>query len=196
MRTELRAIQKRVNITFIYITHDQGEALTMSDRVAVMSEGVIEQMSDSASIYDRPETAFVASFVGENNPFFGKVAEISGDQARVETDLGSFSARLSGTNGGAKLQPGEQAIMFVRPESLTFVNGGDAPENTLRTRILQEEFEGSFRHITLEGVNGKEIKMSLVNSGQSLGQTVGSEVTVGFRTDLAVALPEGPLASE
>ena len=73
MRNELRAIQQRVGITFIYITHDQGEALTMSDRIAVMNDGVIEQVGDGKTIYDQPATAFVASFVGENNPFPGKV---------------------------------------------------------------------------------------------------------------------------
>ena len=71
MRNELRDIQKRVGITFIYITHDQGEALTMSDRIAVMNEGVIEQVADGKTIYDSPATPFVASFVGENNPFPG-----------------------------------------------------------------------------------------------------------------------------
>jgi spermidine/putrescine transport system ATP-binding protein len=196
MRTELRAIQKRVDITFIYITHDQGEALTMSDRVAVMSDGVIEQTSDSTAIYDHPETAFVASFVGENNPFFGKVVEVSGNQAQVETSVGTFAGRISGSDQAAKLQSGEQAIMFVRPESLTFVDSGEAPENTLQARILQEEFEGSFRHITLAAGDGREIKMSLVNTGQSVGHAVGSQVSIGFRTDLAVALPQGPLASE
>ena len=74
MRNELRDIQQRVGITFIYITHDQGEALTMSDRIAVMNDGVIEQVGDGKTIYDQPATAFVASFVGENNPFPGKVA--------------------------------------------------------------------------------------------------------------------------
>ena len=73
MRNELRAIQQRVGITFIYITHDQGEALTMSDRIAVMNDGVIEQVGDGKTIYDQPATAFVASFVGENNPFAGTV---------------------------------------------------------------------------------------------------------------------------
>ena len=73
MRTELRAIQKRVGITFIYITHDQGEALTMSDRVAVMNEGELEQVGLSDEVYNYPQTPFVASFVGENNPFYGKV---------------------------------------------------------------------------------------------------------------------------
>src|SRR5512138_1889049 len=75
MRNELRLIQKRVGITFIYITHDQGEALTMSDRIAVMNAGVIEQVGDGKVVYDAPRTAFVASFVGENNPFPGRVTK-------------------------------------------------------------------------------------------------------------------------
>src|SRR5690242_9463592 len=79
MRNELRAIQQAVGITFIYITHDQGEALTMSDRIAVMSDGVIQQVADGRNVYDEPETAFVASFVGENNPFPGTVTKADGE---------------------------------------------------------------------------------------------------------------------
>jgi spermidine/putrescine transport system ATP-binding protein len=196
MRTELRAIQKRVGITFIYITHDQGEALTMSDRVAVMSDGVIDQISDSTTIYDHPETAFVASFVGENNPFFGKVKEISGTMAVVDTGAGSLRARLSQGGDGAKLQAGEEAIVFVRPEAVSFVNGADGLDNQVRARIVQEEFEGSFRHVVLEGSDGQTIKMSVINQGETLGHEVGSEQTVGFKADMAVALARGPLASE
>ena len=75
MRAELRDLQRRTGITFIYITHDQGEALAMSDRVAVMSQGRIEQIGTSTEIYNHPETAFVASFVGENNLFTGRVVD-------------------------------------------------------------------------------------------------------------------------
>ncbi len=196
MRTELRAIQRRVGITFIYITHDQGEALTMSDRVAVMSDGVIDQVSDSTAIYDQPETAFVASFVGQNNAFFGKVMEVSGGTVVVETDVGSLRARLSHGIDASKLQPGEEAIVFVRPEAVTFVNGEEGLDNKVQARIVQEEFEGSFRHVVLEGPGGQEIKMSLINQGETLGHEVGSELSIGFKADMAVALPKGPLASE
>lgn len=194
MRTELRAIQKRVGITFIYITHDQGEALTMSDRVAVMSEGIIDQVADGTTIYDRPETAFVASFVGENNAFVGKVAEISGDEAAIETGAGRLRAQLA--KGQGALRQGDESIVFVRPEAITFVNGAEAPDNRIRVRIAHEEFEGSFRHVFLEGPGEQTIKMSVINTGESLGHEVGTEVTVGFRADVAVALPKGPLASE
>jgi hypothetical protein len=75
MRAELRAIQKRTGVTFIYITHDQGEALAMSDRVGVMSQGRIQQIADPREIYNNPVNGFVASFVGENNVFTGEVEQ-------------------------------------------------------------------------------------------------------------------------
>ena len=196
MRSELRAIQRRVGITFIYITHDQGEALTMSDRVGVMSDGVIEQVSDSTAIYDHPQTSFVASFVGENNAFLGKVREVSGGAAMIETDVGAIRARVSRDGEAAKLQAGDEAFVFVRPEAISFADGGKSFDNRIQAKVTQEQFEGSFRHVTLESAEGHEIKMSVINEGDSLGHAVGSELAIGFRADTAVALPRGPLASE
>jgi len=199
MRSELRAIQQRVGITFIYITHDQGEALTMSDRVAVMREGVIEQVGDSTGIYDHPETAFVASFVGENNAFFGKVREVSDAVALVETDGGPIRAQLSGGAAAGALGAVDEAIVFVRPEAMDIVDAdaGDATfDNRIAARIVQEEFEGNIRHLVLEGGTGKSIKMSLINKGRTLDHPIGSEVSVGFDANIAVVLPRGPLASD
>jgi spermidine/putrescine transport system ATP-binding protein len=108
MRNELRAIQQRVGITFIYITHDQGEALTMSDRIAVMSDGVIEQVGDGKAVYDAPETPFVASFVGENNPFVGRVAKADASGAVIETSFGNLRGR-----NPKGLKVGDKAILEV-----------------------------------------------------------------------------------
>src|SRR5882724_3075469 len=94
MRSELRAIQKRTNVTFIYITHDQGEALAMSDRVGIMSQGVLQQVAEPMEIYNSPANGFVASFVGENNVLAGRIVSISGESARFETEFGKFKARL------------------------------------------------------------------------------------------------------
>ena len=113
MRTELRAIQQQVGITFIYITHDQGEALTMSDRIAVMSDGVVLQVGDGRAIYDNPTSAFVASFVGENNAFSGRVTRIDGNLAQIETSTGNLVGR-----NPKGLSIGDKAILFVRPENL------------------------------------------------------------------------------
>ncbi len=114
----------------------------------------------------------------------------------VETGAGPLRARISTGGDGPKLQAGEEAIVFVRPEAVKFANGADGLDNKLRVRIVQEEFEGSFRHVVLEGPGGQTIKMSLINQGETLGHEVGSEQTVGFRADLAVALARGPLARE
>jgi len=196
MRTELRAIQQRVGITFIYITHDQGEALTMSDHVAVMSEGIIEQVADGNTIYDRPETPFVASFVGENNLFRGRVTDVDGDYALVDTNVGSIRGRREATAGEHALKKNDMAFVFVRPESLKFANG-EKFDNTIGANIHTEEFEGNFWQVYMDVAGGdKRIKMSMVNDGGSPGHEPGADVNLGFSADLAVALPEGSLAAE
>jgi spermidine/putrescine transport system ATP-binding protein len=189
MRTELRAIQQRVGITFIYITHDQGEALTMSDRVAVMSQGIIQQIGDGHTIYNRPQTAFVASFVGENNPFFGKVTRADADFAEVETGFGP----LRGCNV-QRLKAGDRAILFVRPEALSLANGIGA--NVLESAVLTNELEGSLVHIRLKGEGAKAITMSLTNDGRLPGLNAGDTIRVGFDPERAVVLPHGQLADE
>jgi len=195
MRTELRAIQQRVGITFIYITHDQGEALTMSDHVAVMSQGVIEQVADGNTIYDHPESAFVASFVGENNLFSGKVTQVDDDYAVVETRAGALRARHGKRQGGGQLKSGDNAFVFIRPESLKFSD--NSFDNTVKAHIHQQEFEGNFWQVYFN-VPGSEkrIKLSMINDGRSIGHDLGAEVDLGFNADLAVALPEGELAAE
>ncbi len=195
MRTELRAIQQRVGITFIYITHDQGEALTMSDHVAVMSQGVIQQVADGSTIYDHPETAFVASFVGENNMFSGKITEVSEEYAVVETPSGMLRARRTKGKGGS-LHRGDEAFVFIRPESLKFVNGS-AFDNRVNANIKQQEFEGSFWQVffDVEG-NNRTVKLSMVNDGSTLPHEVGDRVELGFSADVAIATPAGELAAE
>ena len=198
MRTEVRAIQQRVGITFIYITHDQGEALTMSDHVAVMREGVIEQIADSTTIYDSPATAFVASFVGENNVFPGIVKEIAGGFAVVETPQGPLSARV--VEGKQPLTRDAAAMVFVRPESLVLIDSTNsgliAPHNRLRGQIIRREFEGSLWHLAVALDDaGPTITISMVNDGQTASSEVGSRIELGFAEQLAIALPSAGLAA-
>ena len=205
MRTELRAIQQRVGITFIYITHDQGEALTMSDQVAVMRAGVIEQVADGNALYDQPASAFVASFVGENNAFPGEVLQVDPNYATVATDVGELRARRSPSRT-AGLEVGAKALVFVRPESLRFAASGDVA-NTFAATVAAIEFEGRFWHIFLDTAGGdRRVTMARFNapapvkdatpqpSPEMLGQS--GEVRLGFAADRAVALPDGPVASE
>lgn len=195
MRTELRAIQRRVGITFIYITHDQGEALTMSDHVAVMREGVIEQVADGTTIYDSPGSSFVASFVGENNLFRGRVVGINDGMAEVETNVGKLVARIP-ENTSAALSVGDSAHVFQRPESLRFAKG-DEQVNRIKANIVNEEFEGNFWQVYLDVAgSSKPIRMSMVNDGKSSERRRGDTVEVCCNPALSVALADGPLAAE
>ncbi|ALG70204.1 ABC transporter ATP-binding protein [Azospirillum thiophilum] len=183
MRAELRELQKRTGVTFIYITHDQGEALTMSDRIGVMSRGVLEQVGDGKTIYDHPETAFVASFVGESNRFAGPVAEAAEGWAVVDTEFG----RLRGRNPRG-LAAGDRATLFVRPERLAPDRpGAGGSDNSLNARVSHSDFEGAFVNAFLDG--GLTVQMP--HLGQEPAFVPGETVTLGFRAADAVALPAG-----
>ena len=203
MRAELRAIQRRVGITFIYITHDQGEALTMSDQVAVMRRGVIEQIADGNALYDEPESAFVASFVGQNNVFRGIVRELDAGYATVATDIGPLCARRCGGRA-EQLRIGDQALVFVRPESLRFASADDQ-RNNFPARVAGIEFEGHFWRVFLDVAHSEErVVMTRVNAlGAGAGESSAAqpaagpgEVTLSFPAHRAAALPDGPLAGD
>ena len=197
MRTELREIQQRVGITFIYITHDQGEALTMSDSVAVMKAGIIDQIADGKSIYDDPATAFVASFVGENNMFRGKVKSIhKNGMAVLDTNrTGELRARIA-TDARAKLNVGDEAMMFIRPEALSLSEKKTSSNTRIKAQVRHSEFEGQSYNVFLEGTEGKEMKMSLINRGEKQLFDAGTSLTMDFDPHQAVVVPAGELASE
>ena len=189
MRNELRAIQQRVGITFIYITHDQGEALTMSDRIAVMSDGVIEQIADGKTVYDQPETAFVASFVGENNPFAGTVKKASNGEAIIETAFGALKGR-----NPRGLKAGDKAILFVRPESLKLGKG--AANTTFQSPVKNVAFEGHMTHVFLEGASKKDITLTVGRHGGAKVPEPGDKASVHYDEALGLVLPEGKMARE
>ena len=203
MRTELRAIQRRVGITFIYITHDQGEALTLSDQVAVMRAGVIEQVGDGNTLYDEPASAFVASFVGENNVFRGRVTDIDVHYATVATPVGPLRARRP-AQGQRRLGVGDQALVFVRPELLRFASSDDVA-NTFSASVAGIEFEGRFWHIFFDIADGKQrLVMVRVNAAEAAKEDKSRTampapgdggVMLSFAAHRAVVLPDGPLAS-
>ena len=149
MRAELRAIQKRTGVTFIYITHDQGEALAMSDRVGVMSQGILQQVATPQEIYNNPVNGFVASFVGENNVINGKVASVNGGMAQFETAKGSFHAKL-----GASVGLGDQAKLFVRPEFCSLQPASETKANSIAVEVTEIAFEGNFVNVFVRDKSG------------------------------------------
>jgi len=196
MRTELREIQQRVGITFIYITHDQGEALTMSDNVAVMKDGVIDQIDTGHDIYDHPATPFVASFVGETNVFRGKVKDINGSEAVIRTNRsGDLLTRITPTQVG-KMSVGDDAMMFIRPEALQLGQAGTGAKTTISAKVVNEEFEGNSFSVFLEGDGGKSIKMSVPNVGQDNISARGENLSLHYDAANAIMTPTGELASD
>jgi spermidine/putrescine transport system ATP-binding protein len=182
MRAELRAIQKRVGITFIYITHDQGEALTMSDRIAVMNRGHVEQVGEGRAIYDNPATPFVAAFVGENNGIIGKVSAMSGGMATLDTPVGPLRARA-----GNNLRFGETATFFLRPEALKLAGAGAAGD--LTAEVTGTAFEGILTHVALRAADGQRLTMSLGRESGAGALAIGSQVELAYAPTDALALP-------
>lgn len=183
MRAELRALQKRTGVTFIYITHDQSEALAMSDRVAVMSAGVLQQVGAPRELYDNPATPFVATFVGENNQVAGRVSAIHNGIATVESAHGPLRGRA-----GAGLAADKAAKLYVRPEALE--PGGADGENRLTATMERIDFEGAFAlaHGTLG--NGNRLIASIPSTKLGSAPAIGAEASFAFREENAVVLPD------
>ena len=181
LRVQIREIQQELSITTLYVTHDQEEALAVSDRVAVMHEGRVEQVGRPREIYDRPATRFVAAFVGDNNVFDGPVTGVestaNGWLATVEVDdgmavtvaLDSNPGDASGGRGdGSGVQVGDRLTFCVRPEHLA-VDGGT---NALSATVASAEFLGETTRVHLKW-GGREL-LARTTTG------LDSDVTLGF----------------
>jgi spermidine/putrescine transport system ATP-binding protein len=126
LQVELKRIQRDVGITFVYVTHDQEEALTMSDRIAVMNRGVVEQVADPETVYERPGTTFVAGFIGVSNLMPGEIVSSNGAGTQMRLDAGPTVKALD--SGG--VQTGERAHAVVRPEKLELRQAGASDEGS------------------------------------------------------------------
>jgi spermidine/putrescine transport system ATP-binding protein len=190
MRGELKALQRKTGVTFVYITHDQGEALAMSDRIAVMNQGRVEQVGSADAIYDRPATPFVATFVGENNLIRGIVAEAGAEACTIDTPLG----RLTGRNADG-LAAGADAMLFVRPERLRLIeDGADAEPNALAATVVRRDLEGAFAHLHLRA-GDHPLVVHQTNSGRPEGIPQGA-CRVGFDVADAVVMRSGALSHD
>lgn len=157
MQIELKRLQKKLGITFIYITHDQEEALNMSDRIAVMDEGQFVQIGSPADIYDRPETSYVAGFVGNANVLHGSVTKIEQETVffQHESGMGSFLSR------GHRFVTGMPVTVAIRGEQTTlgqtdplYIDQKD--RMGLHGIVKEKSFSGGMLHIVVELANGEE----------------------------------------
>ncbi|WP_324909608.1 ABC transporter ATP-binding protein [Baekduia sp.] len=159
MQVELKRIQRDVGITFVYVTHDQGEAMSMSDRIAVMSEGRVEQLDAPEAIYDRPASAFVAGFVGEMNVLDGAVRTTADGVATIDVAGGStVAARTTGAPAG-------KVVVGIRPEKVTVAPGGDAGPNRLAATVVTRLQLGSSIQVVAQLTDGTEVTAVVPRTG-------------------------------
>jgi spermidine/putrescine transport system ATP-binding protein len=184
MQLELKAIQQRVGITFLYVTHDQGEALTMSDRIAVMNKGRLEQVAMAEEIYSRPATRFVATFIGDTNLLDGTVVGTSGDRAIVECQ----GVRIA--VAGRVRAPGPVTIS-LRPESISL--GASLPQddgaNVFEARVARATFIGSILRYDVALGNGLKLTAQTPNDAGPRWHE-GDTVHVGWTAESCVLLSE------
>ena len=180
LREEIRRIQLEVGITTIYVTHDQEEALSISDRVAVLSQGRIEQIGPPAEIYGSPSTPFVAEFVGTMNRLEGTVS----DPERGEVDYGGIRLAVDAAKGRAR---GERLLVLVRPESLELEQADGA--GGLAGEILTHTFLGPVTRLKID-VAGGELTADLPAS-RAASLPIGTRVHAGFPAGSARVLTLG-----
>jgi spermidine/putrescine transport system ATP-binding protein len=184
LQLELKRIQKEIGITFVYVTHDQEEALTMSDRIAVMNRGIVEQVAEPVEVYERPETTFVAGFIGVSNLMPGVVRSLSGDKAEVELEAGvTVSANANG------LGTGENCQAVVRPEKL-FVTSKGAPASEQATgaqsvdgMVASSVYLGTATQLVVELRGGSRMTVLCPNTDEAERQSLpgaGAEVTLSW----------------
>ena len=179
MQIELKRLHTKLGITFVYVTHDQEEAMTMSDRIAVMSDGLILQIDNPVEIYEKPKSRFVADFIGESNIFDGKIKTMEDGILHAECKQGDCLLY------GKGFEAGEDIFISVRPEYL-MLSKEKQEGFSLKAKIIDYVFMGTLVKAILLTEDGKEIKYSRFEKNQSLD--IGDEVYLYWDYDKGVAI--------
>ncbi|OLB10351.1 MAG: spermidine/putrescine ABC transporter ATP-binding protein [Candidatus Rokubacteria bacterium 13_2_20CM_2_64_8] len=187
VRAEIRTLQKDLGITTVYVTHDQEEALSLSDRVAVMRDGVILQTAPPRELYERPRSRFVADFVGVNNFVPGVCRDVAADRATIDTALGVV--RGVAADG---VRPGGRCVLAVRPENLVVGNGGD---NIVEARVILASYLGHALRYDVEAAAGVRLKVDVRDPLHHQPLAAGQRVRIGFGSSAALVLTDDVGAS-
>ena len=182
VRAEIRALQQELGITTLYVTHDQEEALSLSDRVAVMRDGHVLQVADPKTLYERPTTRFVADFVGTNNFIHGVCRQSSRDAVLVDTALGP----LRGV-AGTPVAAGQRCALAVRPENLALDGNG---ENVVEGKIGLASYLGSTLRYDVATATGAVLKVDIGDPWHHVLLPAGTAVRVTFPASVALALTD------
>ncbi|MTJ51493.1 ABC transporter ATP-binding protein [Anabaena sp. UHCC 0253] len=167
MQVELSNLHKDLGLTFVMVTHDQEEALSLSDRIAVMNQGKIEQIGTPSEIYERPQTAFVADFIGDTNLFSGEIAEIDAECIKISTKTGLTI--IVNRSQQTPMEMSQSVIVSVRPEKIQLsLYPPNIPTNCFEGRLINVMYLGTHVNYVVELINGININVLQPNSYGSL----------------------------
>ena len=185
MQFEIKALHERLGVTVVYVTHDQSEALTMSDRVAVFNDGVVQQVAPPDELYERPQNSFVAQFIGENNRLPGVVEEVEGTRAVVRLDTGErIDAQPVNIRG-----KGERTLVSIRPERVEF-KPEMIPEGafTLEAEVLEFIYMGDSFRTRMRVAGRDDFVMKCRNATGQRRLAPGERIRIGWAPQDARAL--------
>tara|TARA_B100002049_G_scaffold235110_1_gene218838 strand:+ start:256 stop:1344 length:1089 start_codon:yes stop_codon:yes gene_type:complete len=183
MQYEIKHIHESIGVTVVYVTHDQGEALTMSNRIAVFNDGKVQQLSSPDKLYEEPVNSFVAEFIGENNRFSGQVTDISNDKCKVKLDDGSEIL----ANPIAVKSSGEKTIVSLRPER-ALINTKEKMENNFKGKIEEVIYHGDHTRVRLNLLGNKDFILKVPNSSANMDIRLGNQINVSWNSFDARAL--------
>jgi len=189
MQIELKRIQRDVGITFVFVTHDQDEALTMSDRIAVMTQGRIEQLDTPDAIYERPASVFVAGFIGSANLLPCKVVDVNGDAVTTQLAVGPT---IVGAGGGRNFVPGSASTVMVRPERIELSTTEPDAAGRLQAVVTESIFQGASSKVIVRSNGGGPTTelIAHVEADRGPAPRTGDHVWVSWSPNAAFLLPE------
>ncbi len=183
MQFEIKALHRNLGLTVVYVTHDQSEALTMSDRIAVFEDGIIQQISTPDVLYEKPENAFVAQFIGENNRLSGKVVEIDGDKCTAEVEGRIVKALKVNVN-----EVGEKTSLSLRPERVTVNPEEGSLENVFEGTVRELIYLGDHIRTRVNVCDNNDFVIKVPNSCGHLVVNRDHKIKVGWSYDDCRAL--------
>ena len=184
MQYEIKHLHESLGLTVVYVTHDQTEALTMSNRIAVFDDGVVLQCSSPEDLYEKPENAFVANFIGENNRLMGSVESIDGDKATVKTDSGDIVV-ASKVNVN---KVGDRATLSLRPERIMVSPSKGKTPNTYSAKVEELIYHGDHIRTRFSVCGHDDFIVKIPNSIDNVTLKEGKQVDIGWMSEDCLAL--------
>ena len=183
MQYEIKHIHESIGVTVVYVTHDQSEALTMSNRIAVFNDGKVQQLSRPDQLYEEPVNSFVAEFIGENNTFVGEVSEISKEKCKVKLNTGVEIF----ANPIAVKSKGEKTKVSLRPER-ALINPSSKMDNNHKGKIEEVIYHGDHTRVRIDLLGNKQFILKIPNSSANMDIKLGNIINVGWNSKDSRAL--------